>query len=395
MTVKEGQKNPWRETPLIESTNLSRAAGCRIFLKLENVQPSGSFKSRGLGLRVQRSLRNAQNPHKVHFFSSSGGNAGLGCVYAANFVRRPATVVVPMSTKPHMIPKIHAAGAHDVVQHGASWREADAYMRETVMKAAEDRGEEPVYIPPFDHPDIWEGHSWMMDELRMQFQSIGEGAPDWVVCSCGGGGLLAGVMQGLERQVGEWEKTKVLAMETEGADALAKSLEAGENVTLPGITSIATSLGAVRIAEQVYQMAEKGYEQGTLKSAVLSDAEAAMGCWRLADDEKILVEAACGVNIALCYGNRLQKALGRKVRKNDKILIIVCGGSNVSTSIVEGWRSEYGHLTNDTVNARESADDGINAFPTNGHMTNGYDTNSYAFDQTSAHEANGHVSVAA
>lgn len=81
---------------------------------------------------------------------------------------------------------------------------------------------------------------------------------------------------------------------------------------------------------------------GNVRSVVLPDAEAAMGCWRLADDERIMVEMACGVNVALCYDGRLEKALGRKVRPDDKIVIILCGGSNVTVDMLAKWRKEFG-----------------------------------------------------
>lgn len=83
-------------TPLSPpSRSLSRRS--RIFLKLENLQPSGSFKSRGLGNLVLQSMERANDPEKVHFYASSGGNAGLGCVYGANFVGRPVTVCFVLS----------------------------------------------------------------------------------------------------------------------------------------------------------------------------------------------------------------------------------------------------------------------------------------------------------
>jgi L-serine/L-threonine ammonia-lyase len=96
-----------------------------------------------------------------------------------------------------------------------------------------------------------------------------------------------------------------------------------------------------------------------VRSVVLSDAEAAMGCWRFADDEKSLVELACGVNLALCYGGRLDKALGRKVMPDDKVVIIVCGGSNVTTAMVEGWRQEYGYLDDRVTNEVPIAKSGL------------------------------------
>lgn len=323
----------------------------RIFLKLENLQPSGSFKSRGIGYYLQQALADSPSPEKTHFYSSSGGNAGLACVHAARFLSRPATVVVPMSTKPLMLTKIRAAGASEVLQHGASWKEADTYLRETVLPDAEKRGEVGVYVPPFDHQDIWTGHATLIDEANVQMANIcGQGAkPDIVICSVGGGGLLNGIVEGVERLGDEWKDTTILAVETKGAHSLAQSLEEDEHVTLPGITSIATSLGATRVSDKTYEIATTREQ---VRSSVLSDDEAAMGCWRLADDERLIVEPACGVNVALCYGGRLEKALGRQVSKDEKILIVLCGGSAVTIDQIVQFKKDFGHL-GDELSRRE------------------------------------------
>ena len=336
-----GNKKPWRQTPLIESAKLSKEAGCRIFLKLENLQPSGSFKSRGLGNQVLKALLKAPDPSRTHFYCSSGGNAGLACVAAANFVGRPSTVVVPLSTKPHMIEKIKALGATDVVQHGEHFREADRYLKEVVMAEAKSRGEDPVYCHPYDDPDVWEGHSSLVDEIDEQMAQAGEDTIDAIVCSVGGGGLFNGIMEGIARQGTRWDTTQVVALETRGADSLATALDKDEWATLPGITSIATSLGAVRVSSRTFELAREGRRTGKVRNMVLSDSEATMGCVRFADDERMLVEPACGVNVALCYGNRLKKALGRPVRPEDVAVIVVCGGSNVSTEMINAWREEY------------------------------------------------------
>ena len=313
----------------------------RILLKLETLQPSGSFKSRGVGNLCKQSLLRSPNPSRVHFFSSSGGNAGLACVHAANSLGRPSTVVVPVTTKPMMIAKIKAAGASEVVQEGKSWREADEYLRSVVMPKAEGRGEAGVYVPPFDHPDVWAGNHTIVQELEGQLGE--EGEPDVLVCSVGGGGLFCGIAQGAEEA--GWKRTQILAVETQGCNALNHSLQQGENSVLPGgITSQATSLGAVKVADRAYELAAKHQSTGQVKSVVLSDAEAAMGCWRFADDERTLVELSCGVNLALCYGGRLEKALGRPVKPDERVVIVVCGGSVVTTEMVENWRREFGDL---------------------------------------------------
>lgn len=243
-----------------------------------------------------------------------------------------------------MIEKIRQAGAREVVQEGRSWKECDAYLREVVM--ARETGEEEigVYVPPFDHPDIWEGNGSLVEEIgrQMGVDKGGKG-PDWIICSVGGGGLFCGIIEGVQKA--GWEtSTKVLAVETSGADSLNQSLRAGKPITLEAITSIATSLGAVRVGNHTFDLAHHGVQNGTVKTTVLTDAEAALGSWKLLQDENetYVVEAACGVNIALCYGGRLEQALGRKPRPDETVVIVVCGGSNVSRDMVEGWKGEYG-----------------------------------------------------
>ncbi|KAF1943407.1 tryptophan synthase beta subunit-like PLP-dependent enzyme [Clathrospora elynae] len=336
MAVKEccvnekPQQNPWVETPLRESYALSEAAGCRIFLKLENLQPSGSFKSRGIGNYILRRLEELPHGSRPHIFASSGGNAGLAAVHSARALNLLCTVVVPTSTAPLMVAKLRAAGAYDVIQYGAAWKDADSYLKEHVMPSAPTP---MIYCPPFDHPDIWHGNSTLMHEIATQ---IPGGAPDVLICSVGGGGLINGICSAMDT-LNMHNRTTILAMETSGAESLSASLRAGQLITLPKITSQATSLGCARVTDATFAYAQRD----NIRSVVMPDAEAAMGCWRLADDERIMVELACGINVALCYDGRLEKALGRPVRREDKVVVVLCGGSNVNSQMLCDWQREF------------------------------------------------------
>ena len=244
-----------------------------------------------------------------------------------------------------MVAKLKAAGASAVVQIGESWKEADTYLREELLK--KDTG--GVYVPPFDHEEVWEGNSTLVAEVSQQLKDRGEGngGADAMICSVGGGGLLCGIVLGLLQQ--PWgHNCKVLALETEGADSLNKSLRAKEQITLPKITSIATSLGATRVAEKAFQLAHNPQ----VMSTVLSDAEAAMGCWRLADDERMIVEAACGVNAAVCYDERLKKLLP-DLQPESKVVVVVCGGSNITLETLMAYRREYGWVEQKTTDDEE------------------------------------------
>jgi L-serine/L-threonine ammonia-lyase len=273
----------------------------------------------------------------------------LACVSAALILGQLATIVVPTSTSEFMMEKIKAAGG-SVVQHGLSWQEADEYTRE--IQTADPHG---VYCPAFDHPDVWAGASTMVPEIRKQIESIaatesdpedsslasnGADKPDLIICSVGGGGLFSGIMLGVQQQEPSWEKSsvKVLAIETIGADSLCQSVDAGQRVTLPGITSIATSLGARRVAERAFDLALEGKKTGAVKTAALTDAEAALGSVYFADYENILVEASCGVSVAACCSGRLKKFVP-SLTETSKVVLIVCGG-NLKLMLIESFTDE-------------------------------------------------------
>jgi len=223
-----------------------------------------------------------------------------------------------------MIDRIRLAGhgTAEVIQHGQTWFEADLHLR-TVLLPNDPDG---VYVPPFDHADIWTGASGMVDEIE---EDLG-GCADVVVCSVGGGGLFCGIMQGLEHSTG----TKIIAVETKGADSLAQSVAAGELITLPGITSIATSLGATRVASQALKYAQ----EDRVKCWVVSDEQACGACVRFADGERMLVEPACGAALSVVYEDLLRdRAL--RLAKESRVVVVVCGGVGVGVEMIAEWRA--------------------------------------------------------
>ena len=233
-----------------------------------------------------------------------------------------------------MLEKIRDAGAADVIQTGTSWKEADTYLREELLR--KDAG--GVYVPPFDHEDIWAGNAGIVKELKEQW--IAEGGsgrrpPAAVICSVGGGGLLCGIAQGLD-EVG-WGRVPIVAAETDGAHSLAASVRAGRLVELDAITSEATTLGAKQVARRAFEV---GMQERT-KSVVLKDREAAEGSWKLANSERLLVEMSCGVCVAVCLDQRLDKVLGKVLGAEEDVVVVVCGGSNVTVDMVRRWKSDH------------------------------------------------------
>jgi L-serine/L-threonine ammonia-lyase len=296
------------ETPLVESRPLSAAASCPVWLQLEALQPSGSFKLRGIGRACE--VHRARGARR--FVSSSGGNAGLAVAYAGRALGVPVTVVVPETTTARARDLLRLESA-EVVVHGASWQEANDLALSLV-------GPTDAFLHPFDDPLLWEGHSTLVDEVARS--GLRPGA---VVLSVGGGGLLAGVVLGLRRN--GWSDVPVIAVETEGAASLRAALEAGRTVELPRIESIATSLGAKRVCEQAFRCAR----EHPVRSVLVSDRSAAVACERFLADHRLLVEPACGASLAVAYEHPGHLAgLG-------PVLMIVCGGATCTIDQLLAW----------------------------------------------------------
>ncbi|XP_068886754.1 serine dehydratase-like [Aphelocoma coerulescens] len=318
-----GQKPFHVVSPVLESLPLSKAVGTKVFMKLENVQPSGSFKIRGIGHLCQDAARKGCR----HFVCSSGGNAGLAAAYAARKLGLPITVVVPSSSGPTPVRKLEELGA-TVEVYGKVWDDANRRAQELVET------EGWVSIHPFDHPLVWEGHASLVRELKDSL----EGKPGAIVVAVGGGGLLAGVVAGLH-QVG-WQDVPIIAAETQGAHSFHEALKAGRLVTLPDITSVAKCLGAKTVSARALECAQ----ECRVISQVVQDTEAVRAVEQFLDDERMLVQPACGAALAVLYSGRLQRlqSEGRLRAPLASVVVVVCGGSNIHSAQLRALKSQLG-----------------------------------------------------
>lgn len=306
-------------TPVIESGPLSRLVRGRVLLKLDCTQPTGSFKIRGIGHACVAS-RDAGASALV---ASSGGNAGLAVAYAGRHLGLPVTIVVPETTPVMMRERLGAEGAR-VSVHGRAWDAAHKHAEEITAQIAG-----AAYIHPFDDTRIWTGHASLVHELRDDGW-----APDLIVTVVGGGGLLCGVLQGLHEV--DWPHVPVLTMETEGADSFARSVAAGRLVTLDGIDSLATSLGARTVAAAALSWTQRH----RVLAQTTTDRAAVAAVVRFADDHRLLVEPACGAALAAVYEPlTLLDDFG-------EILVIVCGGAGVTSALIDSWQQLVGVAAN-------------------------------------------------
>lgn len=297
------------ETPLIRSYYLEELIGKEIYLKLEYLQPTRSFKVRGA---CSKALSLDKKELSNGLVTASGGNHGLGVCYAGKELEAPVVVFLPTKTAKEKVTKIKQWGGKAIL-YGEAWDESN-------LKAQEYAQEQGLtYVHPFDDPAVVRGQGTIALELLEQDPYL-----DAIVVSVGGGGLISGVGV-IARQMKP--EIKIFGVETIGCDAVTQSFRAGYPVTLPAITSIADTLGAKRTTETTL---------ARIKAVVndmqtVTDKEALDALLLLLEEEKILVEPATSCSIAALLQNKFD------VTDVEKICVILCG-ANVSLRQLREWK---------------------------------------------------------
>jgi len=221
-----------RHTPLIEATPIKQPV-CQaqnLYLKLECLQITGSFKARG-AVNKLLSLTSEQLAHGL--VTASGGNHGLGVAYAGWLAKVPATIYLPRSTPLVKAQMLESWGAR-VIFAGAVWDEAN----HAALQAAEQEGLN--YFHPFADPLVIAGQGTIGVEILQEAPGI-----DTLLVAIGGGGLISGVSTAARSLK---PGIKVIGIEPVGAPTLYESLRAGKVVELPQITTTAGTLAPRRSA---------------------------------------------------------------------------------------------------------------------------------------------------
>lgn len=323
------------ETPLIFSAALSQQIDRPVYLKLENTQPTGSFKLRGISNHVQHVAAQGGK----HVVIASGGNAGIATAYSAYQLGIKATIFTVSGHTQAALKKFHDLEC-EIFDGGVLYD--DCVMS---LKKYLEEHTDAINIHPFDGEKVWEGHATMMHEIKEQL-----GVTPGAVISCvGGGGLVSGIALGMQ-DVG-WSDVPLVAMETEGAHSFNKAVQAGEVVYMPEITSIAHTLAAKRVCEKVVQWSK----DRQIISRVCSDAEAVEACALFLRDHNMLVEPSCGATLSAVYTNRLKEYLDQsdKVINGDThtdingeakspIVVIVCGGATITKEGLDKLIEQFG-----------------------------------------------------
>ena len=287
-----------RRTPVLEAAAL-REPPCsgQLFLKLECLQVTGSFKPRGalnkaLGLEAPGGLTTA-----------SGGNHGLGVAYAASVLGVPATVFLPTSTPDAKARKLRGWGAAVQVA-GSVFDEAN----EAALAYAAARG--AAYVHPFADPAVVSGQGTLGLELLEDVPDA-----DTVLVAVGGGGLISGVATALRALK---PSIRVIGVQPVGAPTLHDSLEAGALVTLERIETEAGTLAPLRSAPLNLELIAAGVDR-----IVLVDDEAMRKAARW-----LWFEAGVAAELSGAAALAALTAGAYRPGPGERVVAVVCGAGS-------------------------------------------------------------------
>ncbi len=291
------------ESPLEVAPNLSRRLNNTLLLKREDMQPVFSFKLRGAYNKMS-GLTKAQLKRGV--VAASAGNHAQGVAMSAQVLGCEATIVMPATTPAIKVDAVAKRGA-EVVLHGDSYD--DAYQRGMEITKAGKK----TFIHPYDDPDVIAGQGTIGMELLRQSRT----PIDAVFVPVGGGGLIAGIAAYLKRLRPE---IKVIGVEPEEADAMARSLCKKERIVLPQVGLFADGVAVKQVGEETFRLCQL-YVDEVIR--VSNDAICA-AIKDVFEDTRSILEPAGALGVAGA------KAWAAREKAKGKNLVAIASGANMN-----------------------------------------------------------------
>jgi len=292
-----------RPTPLLRIAGSELGVACaELWLKLEHLQVSGSFKARGMFNRMR-----ANTVPAAGVVIASGGNAGIAVAHAARTLGVRAEVFVPESSSEAKRARLAQLGAVVTVR-GASYADALAASLER------QRASGALLMHAYDQREVVEGAGTLAAEVEAD-----AGVPDRALVSVGGGGLIAGVAAWFAG------RSRVEALEPRLAPTLSAALAAGRPVDVDVSGIAADSLGARRIGELAWSVAQRH----VAASHLLADDAIRSAQRALWNELRLAVEPAAALPLAALATGTVEP------RPGEKILLVICG-ANVDPATLAG-----------------------------------------------------------
>ncbi|MBI2016261.1 MAG: threonine ammonia-lyase [Candidatus Rokubacteria bacterium] len=291
-------------TPCPYSQTLSELTGARCFVKLENLQMTGSFKERGAANLLQQ-LDQAARARGV--IAASAGNHGLAVAFHAARLGIPAVIVMPEWAPLIKVTSSRRHGA-EVILFGANYDEAYGHARDVAAR----RGLE--FVHPFDDARVIAGQGTLGLELLAQRPEMNA-----VLVPVGGGGLAAGVGLAVKARRPE---VRVIGVQAESIPAMKRALEAGSRVTLPAASTLADGIAVRQVGALTLEAAKRYVDD----MVTVSEEELANAILLLLEIEKTVVEGAGAAPLAALLNRPLGLA-GADV-------VLVLSGGNIDVTML-------------------------------------------------------------
>ena len=285
-------------TPVTTAQLLGNEAGIELFLKCENLQKTGSFKTRGALNKVSTLDESARRRGVV---TVSAGNHAQALAWAARASNVRATVVMPAAASQAKADASAGYGAV-VIRHGTAF---EAFERAQAL-AAERR---LVFVHPFDDEEVMAGAGTTALEILEQTSQI-----DAVVVPIGGGGLIGGIAAAIKQLK---PSVRVYGVEPNGAAAMRASLDAGHAVRLQTMDTIADGLAAPMAGTLTYEIVRRYVDDVVL----VSDDEIVSAVRALLARTKLLAEPAGAAAVAAILGRKLP------LRAGERVVAVLSGGN--------------------------------------------------------------------
>jgi threonine dehydratase len=298
-------KHVVKKTPLEPSKSFSAMSGAKVFMKLENLQSTGSFKVRGAYYKLS-SMK--QDELKNGVVCASAGNHAQGVAYAASKLKVKSTVFMPVFTPPLKVIATKDYGAN-VVLSGETFDDAFA-------AAMEFKAEQGAYfVHPFDDPYIIAGQGTIGLELFDQLEAIED-----VFVPIGGGGLIAGIAIALKQMNPD---IRIIGVEALGSQSMKISIENDQVTSLKSVNTIADGI-AVKTPGQLNFQAVKTLVDDIV---IVNDAEIARTAYLLLQRAKILAEPAGVAAMAA--------VLYKRTNIEKRTVVPVISGGNINMGLLQ------------------------------------------------------------
>lgn len=300
------------ETPCMPYETLGERLGGTVYVKMDNLQRTGSFKERGARNAL---LRLSDEQRKTGVVAASAGNHALGLAEHGKRLGVPVTVVMPKAAPLVKRSTCEQLGAN-VVSHGESF--FDAYER--AQELAKKHGY--AYVHGYDAPDIIAGQGTMGLEILEQVERLEGRYPDAMVVPLGGGGLLAGLAACVKHLS---PSTKLYGVEPRRAAKYGAAEEAGRSVKVDVKKTIADGLATPDIGQNAFETMRDQIDGVFL----VSEEAISLAVLRLMESEKTVVEGAGAAGVAAVL-SELEPTLpscGLPDLSGKLVAIPLCGGN--------------------------------------------------------------------